>query len=205
MLSWRRPWQVLRPDVASGVAEPMHTFKHTRRASLATAALLVCSLAAPPAAHGQVRLADIEAGLHFGFNFSDGEIDDERLGLGVVVPVLGPIELAAAFSYFYNYLNEPASQYTGSAWQGYFTARIRPFGRGSFAALGYGVTVLHASATHVSGASASDTEVTDVIVIGLELPLWWVRPFGELYLIDILDREAAVGGNALFGLSFMLP
>jgi hypothetical protein len=179
--------------------------KPTLSTWLVAAALVTCQLTVLRAAEGQVRLADIEAGVHFGFNFSNGEIEDERLGLGAIVPVLGPIELTATFSYRYNFLNDPSMESSGSAWQSYFTARVRPFGRGSFAALGYGLTVSHISVSHPTQGTRSNTEVTDVIVIGLELPLWWIRPFGELYLIDILDRESAVGGNALFGLNFTLP
>jgi hypothetical protein len=62
--------------------------KPTLSTWLVAAALVTCQLTVLRAAEGQVRLADIEAGVHFGFNFSNGEIEDERLGLGAIVPVL---------------------------------------------------------------------------------------------------------------------
>ncbi|MFQ5705351.1 MAG: hypothetical protein ACE5HT_15205 [Gemmatimonadales bacterium] len=41
----------------------------------------------------QVRVSDVEIGAFFGVNTTNGEIEDERIGAQVLVPVLGPIEL----------------------------------------------------------------------------------------------------------------
>jgi len=42
-------------------------------------------------------------------------------------------------------------------------------------------------------------------VLGLEAPTPYVRPFADVYLIDILDRESAVGVNLLMGIQIRLP
>ena len=176
--------------------------------------LLCISLIVTPA-RAQVEISQVEIGAHFGFNFSNGEIEHERVGLQTIVPILGPVELAPVFSYIYNFnfidyiynfFDDPTGRFTGSAWEGYLTARVRPFGRGSFWALGYGFTVAHASLSdRSSGRSWSDTEFTDLVVVALELPDWSIRPMVELYLISILDREGGVGAHALFGVNVVLP
>ena len=158
------------------------------------------------AAQAQFQISDVEIGAHFGFNFSEGAIEDQRVGLQAIVPVLGSIELAPVFSSIYDFIDDPTGQITGSAWEGYFTARVRPFGRGSFWALGFGFTVWHASATdQVSGETASGTEFTDAFVLALELPIWSIRPMGELYVINALERDGQIGAHALFGVNIVLP
>lgn len=172
----------------------------------ASAGVWLLWLASVPASHAQLRRSDIQVGGHYGFNFSNGEVEDARLGLQALVPVLGPLELGATGSRYINFIDDPSGRLSGSAWQAHFMARIRPAGRGSFASLGYGAIMINASVRdNVQGIELSDTEWFDAIVIGLELPLSIVRPFGELYLIDILKRQGAVGGNALFGLNVRLP
>ena len=52
---------------------------------------------------------------------------------------------------------------------------------------------------------ASGSNFTDAIVLGLEAPTPYVRPFADLYLVDILDRESAVGVNLLMGVQVRLP
>jgi hypothetical protein len=71
--------------------------------------------------------------------------------------------------------------------------------------VGYGFTLVHASLRTTDGTfSDSDTDGTDIGVIGLTLPKGRVRPFAELYLIDLLERNSA-GGHLLFGLNLRIP
>jgi hypothetical protein len=50
-----------------------------------------------------------------------------------------------------------------------------------------------------TGISDSRTEWTDVGVVGIEFPGGLLRPFADVYLVDILDRESSVGGVLLLG------
>ncbi len=138
-------------------------------------------------------------GAHYGVNLSDGHWDDERVGAQASVHVVGPLETAGAFSLFTDWPG--SSGFTGSAWQAYWTARVRPRGPWSFASIGYGFVLLHSSIRNTSlQIDASGSTFTDAVVLGLEAPTPHVRPFVDLYLIDILDRESAVGVNLLMGL-----
>src|SRR5213080_5267166 len=143
-------------------------------------------------------------GAHYGVNLSDGHWEDERLGAQASVHIIGPLETAGALSVFTNWPG--AAGFTGSAWQAYWTMRVRPRGTWSIASLGYGFILIHNSLRDASlQLETSGSNFTDAIVLGLEAPTPFVRPFADLYLVDILDRESAVGVNLLMGVQVSLP
>src|SRR2546430_8259610 len=143
-------------------------------------------------------------GAHYGVNLSNGHWEDERLGAQASVHVIGALETAAALSVFTNWPGAPG--FTGSAWQAYWTMRVRPRGSWSFASVGYGFVLIHSSLRNASlQVDMSGSNVTDAVVLGLEAPTPHARPFADLYLIDILDRESAVGVNLLMGVQIRLP
>src|SRR5437667_359789 len=82
-------------------------------------------------------------GAHYGVNLSDGHWEDERLGAQASVHIVGPLETAGAFSVLTGWPG--ATGFTGSAWQAYWTMRVRPRGPLSFASVGYGFVLLHSS------------------------------------------------------------
>jgi hypothetical protein len=144
-----------------------------------------------------------QAGAHGGFDFTNGEVDNERIGVQASVPVGWLLTVNPVFSYLYNFPGDPTDTFEGSAWQGYLTLRVHPL---PFLALGYGMTVIHASLSSAEfDFSDSETDATDVGVVGLTLPTGRVRPFAELYLVDLLERRSAVGGHLLFGVNLRLP
>jgi hypothetical protein len=171
-------------------------------------ALLVC-LSSPALAWAQAEPAThppLLVGVHGGFNFSDGNVDDERLGVQGSIPLVWRLTVDPVFSYLYNFPDDPTGVYGGSAWEAYFTLRVHPFGYDSFLSLGYGFTVAHASLhTKDQTFSDSDTDGTDVGVIGLTYPKGRLRPFAEMYLVDLLERQSAVGGHLLFGVNLRIP
>ena len=143
-------------------------------------------------------------GAHYGVNLSDGHWEDERLGAQASVHIVGPLETAGAFSVLTEWPG--ATGFTGSAWQAYWTMRVRPRGPLSFASVGYGFVLLHSSLRNASlQLDTSGSDFTDAIVLGVETPTPHVRPFADLYLIDILDRESAVGVNLLMGIQIPVP
>ncbi len=84
--------------------------------------------------------------------------------------------------------------------------RVRPRGTWSIASLGYGFILIHSSLRDASlQLETSGSNFTDAVVLGLEAPTPFVRPFADLYLVDILDRESAVGVNLLMGVQIRLP
>jgi len=167
--------------------------------SIAFAVLVV--LASPIGARAQT-LAHYQVGVHGGFNFSNGDVADKRIGVQGSIPVVWKLTLDPVFSYIYDYPDDPTGFFEGSAWEGYLTVRVHPIGNDSFLSLGYGLTLVHASLRATDGTfSESDTDATDVGVIGLTLPKGRFRPFAEVYLVDLLERRSAVGGHLLFGVN----
>lgn len=145
-------------------------------------------------------------GVHGGFNFTNGDVEDERFGVQGSIPLVWLLTADPVFSYLYNFPDDPTGVYGGSAWETYFTVRVHPLGNDSFLSLGYGFTIVHASIhTKDQTFSDSDTDGTDVGVIGLTYPKGSVRPFAEMYLVDLLERRSAVGGHLLFGVNLRVP
>ncbi len=168
-------------------------------------AVLLGGLLLTSSAMAQTR-TPFQAGVHWGFNFSDGEVDDERIGLQASVPLVWRLTINPVFSYLYNFPGDPTGFFEGSGWQGYLTLRVHPFGNNPFLALGYGITLAHLSIRIPElGVSDSDTDATDVGVIAVTLPKGRVRPFAEVYLVDLLERRGAVGGNLLIGANLRIP
>jgi hypothetical protein len=83
-----------------------------------------------------------------------------------------------AFSYIYDFPDDPTGTFEGSAWETYLTTD------GAF--------------------SDSDSDATDVGVISLTLPKGRVRPFADFYLVDLLER-GSVGAHLLFGVDLLVP
>lgn len=169
-----------------------------RTLPLAVLAALLVPLVSPSNADAQVRLLGISVGAHFGFEFSDDDIDRERVGVQAVIPVFGALEFTPAIGYLTKFPD--VSGLSGNAWQVFLTARVRPPGPASFLSIGYGMTTLRFSAEEqATGISDSTTEWSDVGVIGIEFPGGLLRPFADVYLVDILDHESSVGSVLLLG------
>src|SRR2546429_5504394 len=112
-------------------------------------------------------------GAHYGVNLSDGHWDDERLGAQASVHMIGPLETAGALSVFTNWPG--ATGFTGSAWQAYWTMRVRPRGSVSFASVGYGFILIHSSLRNTTlQLDTSGSNFADAIVLGLEGPTPYV-------------------------------
>src|SRR5437899_9638186 len=102
-------------------------------------------------------------GAHYGVNLSNGHWEDERLGAQASVHVIGPLETAGALSIFTNWPG--ATGFTGSAWQAYWTMRVRPRGSVSFASVDYGFVLIHSSLRNTSlQLDTSGSNFTDAIV-----------------------------------------
>lgn len=144
-------------------------------------------------------------GVHGGFDFTNGGTDNPRVGIQGSIPLHWLLTVDPTFSYLYDFPDDPTGTVGGSAWQAYVTVRVHPFGPDSFLSLGYGLTLVHASVHATDGSfSGSDTDATDVAVLGLTLPKGRLRPFAEVYALDLLERRSAVGGHLLAGLNVRL-
>lgn len=158
----------------------------------------------PPAAAAAQGRPPLQVGVHAGFDFTNGGTENPRIGVQGSIPLRWRLTLDPTFSYLYDFPDDPTGTVDGSAWQGYLTVRVHPFGD-DFLSLGYGLTLAHASVRGTDGSfSGSNTDATDVAVLGLTLPAGRLRPFAEVYAIDLLERRSAVGGHLLAGVNLRL-
>ncbi len=157
--------------------------------------LLLQSLQAQLQEQAGLRL---ELGVLGGFEFTQG-VEDPRLGPQVHIGA-GPIGLTAAFALIEE---ELPLEWTGGAWQLYLTGSVRPFGARSWLSLGYGLTIRRRWAQWDflgrTDPIYSRTNTTDAVTIGVAVSFARLRPFADLYLTRLLDRDGQVGGHALFG------
>jgi hypothetical protein len=152
----------------------------------------------------QVTPTEITAGLHYGFDFTEGYVDDERVGVQAYVGIVDILGIAGTLSHIPDFYDIDGV-FSGSAWESFLTVRVRPWGPGTAVAFGYGAALARTSVRDLrSDDTALEVDRTDVGVIALEIPLERLRPFGELYLLNLLNRRGQVVGNAHFGLSLRL-
>jgi len=175
--------------------------------SFACVAMLVFLLS-PPVVAAQIQARTephFLVGVHGGFNFTHGSVDDKRFGVQGSIPYIWRLTIDPVFSYVYHF-DDPSGVYRGSQWQTYLTVRVHPLGNDSFLSVGYGFTLVRTSLhTRDHTFSQSDFGGTDVGVIGLTYPKGRVRPFADMYLVDLLERENPVGGHLLFGVNLRIP
>ena len=85
------------------------------------------------------------------------------------------------------------------------TLRVRPFSRGWLPVVGYGLTAHYARADNAGrDLSVSNLDLTDTAVLAFAGPRWRIRPYAELYLVNILRRAGQIGGHLFFGLSVVV-
>ena len=86
--------------------------------------------------------------------------------------------------------------------QTYVTLRVRPFNQNWLPAVGYGLNARYAKADNARRSlSLSSLDVTDTLVFAFAGPRWRIRPYAELYVVNVLRRAGQPGGHVFFGLS----
>ena len=109
--------------------------------------------------------------------------------------------MVPALDLLHEFPDDPLGAWSGRAWRAYLTLRGRPFGRSWLPDVGYGLT---ASYTHADNAGrslrVSSLDLTDTAVFAFAGPRWWIRPYAELHLVNILRHAGQVGGHFFFGL-----
>ncbi len=160
---------------------------------------LIGLIGLPAALSAQDAPTEFSIGLHTGFDFTQGNVQQHRYGVQSYVGLTNILGIAGSVSFVPDLFNRPAVL-SGYAWETFVTGRVRPFGVGTPLSLGYGLSYSGYSRRDLRrNIETSSTRHTDVAIISLELPSPFVRPFGELLLRDLLVRGFQVGANAHFG------
>lgn len=158
----------------------------------------------PLPAYAQAGFSFASAGVHAGAIVDREGIAETLVGAQVRFDVTRLMSVVSAVSWRPGFPDDPTGRLTGTAWQGYATARIQPFGARTAIALGYGVAITYATARDpVRDLRVSQTDLADVGVLSLGLMLGRLHPFVELYVLDLIASPGTAGTHLVAGVSLM--
>lgn len=156
---------------------------------------LVVAALSPASAVSQWSASGAQVGIHFGFS-AGGDHDglvEERVGIQAVLPLVGPLEVAASAAKFFSFPEGVGSSVEGWGWRMFLIGRVRPLGRDSFLTVGAGLTTARLHREDAGSDPITWWETGGTAMLGAEAPFRRLRPFVELYLFG--------GASALAGLS----
>ncbi len=163
--------------------------------------VLCLAVAAAPAA-AQDAPESLALGVRGGIEVHRGGAGEKHVGVQAWIPLRDRLEVVPALDFLYEFPDDPLDAWSGQAWQTYVTLRVRPFNRGWLPAIGYGLNARYAQANNAGRSlSVSSLDVTDTVVFAFAGPRWRIRPFAEVYAVNVLRRAGQVGVHVFFGLS----
>ena len=164
-------------------------------------ALLCLAVTASPLVAQQVS-RPLRIGIRGGAEIHRGGWGPEHVGLQAWIPLRDRLVVVPALDLLHEFPDDPLGAWSGRAWRAYLTIRGRPFRRGWLPDVGYGLTVYYVHADNAGRSlKVSNLDLTDTAVFALPGPRWRIRPYAELYLVNILRRAGQIGGHLFFGLS----
>ena len=162
--------------------------------------VLCLAVAAAPAA-AQDAPESLALGVRGGIEFHRGGPGEKHVGVQAWIPLRDRLEVVPALDFLYEFPDDPLDAWNGQAWQTYVTLRVRPFNRGWLPAIGYGLNARYARADNAERSlSVSSLDVTDTMVFAFG-PRWRIRPFADVYVVNVLRRAGQAGVHVFFGLS----
>ena len=162
---------------------------------------LCLTVAAAPAA-AQDAPESLALGVRGGIEFHRGGAGEKHVGVQAWIPLRDRVDVIPAVDFLYEFPDDPLGAWSGQAWQTYVTLRVRPFDRGWLPAVGYGLNARYAQADNAERSlSVSNLDVTDTAVFAFAGPRWRIRPFAEVYAVNVLRRAGQVGVHVFLGLS----
>ncbi|NKB72000.1 MAG: hypothetical protein GKR89_33400 [Candidatus Latescibacteria bacterium] len=164
---------------------------------------LILAMAANPANADQ-GIRPVELGIRHGIEIHRGGSGPEHIGLQVWTPV-GRFQGVVALDLLPQFPDDPIDAWNGRSWRAYSTVRERPFGKGWVPEIGYGLSANYAQAKNAGRSlKVSTFDITDTLVFAFTGPRWWVRPYVEFYLVNIIRHRGQTGLHMFFGLSALV-
>ncbi len=164
--------------------------------------VVLCLAAAVAPAAAQNAPGSLALGVRGGIEIHRGELGEEHVGVQAWIPLRDRLDVVPALDFLYQFPDDPLGAWSGQAWQTYVTLRVRPFDRGWLPAVGYGLNARYAQADNAGRSlSVSSLDVTDTVVFAFAGPRWRIRPFAEVYAVNVLRRAGQVGVHVFFGFS----
>ncbi len=163
--------------------------------------VVLCLAAAAAPAAAQNAPGSLALGVRGGIEIHRGELGEEHVGVQAWIPLRDRLDVVPALDFLYQFPDDPLGAWSGRAWQTYVTLRVRPFNQGWLPTVGYGLNARYAQANNAGRSlSVSSLDVTDTMVFAFG-PRWRIRPFADVYVVNVLRRAGQAGVHVFFGLS----
>lgn len=165
-------------------------------------AMLFLTCAGP--AIGQGFLSGVDVGSHFGFDASNADIENKRVGFRCTARLDAlPIGIQGAVSWYVP--RDPVRGGSIGGFQHWVTAVVFPASRwwylgGGITRLGYQTDVPEGSRDFI----LEDPETATMTQTGVTLPLGRVSLFGELQILNTFTPDKGVGALFFAGVSLSL-
>ncbi len=160
--------------------------------------LCLAAAAAPVAA--QAEPGSIAVGVRGGVEVHRGGWGQQHVGLQVWIPLTDRFNVVPALDLLHEFPDDPLGAWSGRAWRGYLTLQGRPFGPGWLPAVGYGLAAYYGQADNAGRSlNVSTLDLTDTVVFAFDGPRWRVRPYADVYVVNVLVRRGQPGVHVFFG------
>ena len=162
-------------------------------------ALCLAATAAPVAAQAGPR--PIAVGVRGGVEIHRGGWGPEHVGLQVWIPLGDRFSVVPALDLLHEFPEDPLGAWSGRAFRGYVALQGRPSSSSWLPDVGYGLTAYYARADNTGRSlTVSTLDLTDAVVFAFEGPRWRVRPYADVYVVNILRHRGQPGGHVFLGL-----
>ena len=144
----------------------------------------------------------VALGVRGGVEFHRGGVGLKHVGVQAWIPLRDRLAVVPALDFLYPFPDDPLGAWSGQAWQTDVTLRVRLFNQGWLPAVGCGLNARYAQADNAGRSlSVSNLDVTDTVVFAFAGPRWRIRPYADVYVVNVLRRAGQAGVHVFLGLS----
>ena len=164
--------------------------------------VVLCLAAAVVPASAQDATGSIALGVRGGVEFHRGGQGEKHVGVQAWIPLRDRLAVVPALDFLVPFPDDPLGAWSGQAWQTDVTLRVRLFNQGWLPAVGYGLNARYAQADNAGRSlSVSNLDVTDTVVFAFAGPRWRIRPYADVYVVNVLRHAGEAGVHVFLGLS----
>ncbi len=164
--------------------------------------VVLCLAAAVVPATAQDATRTVALGARGGIEFHRGGAGLKHVGVQAWIPLRDRLDVVPALDFLVPFPDDPLGAWSGQAWQTDVTLRVRLFNQRWLPAVGYGLNARYAQADNAGRSlSVSNLDVTDTVVFAFAGPRWRVRPYADVYVVNVLRRAGEAGVQVFLGFS----
>ena len=167
--------------------------------------MILCLAAAAAPFAAEAEQGEIAVGVRGGVEVHRGGLGQQHVGVQVWIPLGDRFHVVPALDLLHEFPDDPLGAWSGRAWRGYLTLQGHPFGPAWLPAVGYGLAAYYAQADNAGRSlSVSTLDLTDTVVFAFDGSRWRVRPYADVYVVNILRHIGQPGVHVFFGIKIAL-